>query len=152
MTVPGLCKVGHNLIWGLTLRILILRNSILALASWSICWASASSFLSRECGPSVMLLIMFSAPSFTFSSMLSLFSRLTSLGSWLTPSWPLCWAGVGGDVWASETNKQKSYLCEQYTLFIFTHSQVYSKAKLIPRIWHTHYGKRLKKSSKLRKS
>lgn len=51
------------------------RNSIFALASANICWASASScFLSRPCRPLVIDWIMFSAPFLTFVSMLSCFS------------------------------------------------------------------------------
>lgn len=51
-----------------------LRNSIFALESASICCASANSFLSRPWWPLVIDCIIFSAPFFTFVSMLNCFS------------------------------------------------------------------------------
>lgn len=77
------------------------RNSILALESASICCASANSFLSRPWWPLVIDCIIFSAPFFTFVSILSCFSNDTSSLSFGVKS------GVKGDWGVSACVRKK---------------------------------------------
>lgn len=58
-----------------TFNIRNFRNSIFALESANICWASANNFLSRPWWAPLIDCIIFSAPFFTFISIFNCFSN-----------------------------------------------------------------------------